>query len=177
MTAIRRGMLLGAFLLLGGVAACRADTGSIGLARSIEHPPGDPVSAAAPAVLELTALDIWAQPLPSGEATLTVTRDGQEQPLQTWPTATLAMSEAASYEITLAAAGYETLWLSVDFDGTDSLGAIEVRQGAGTAGNGLLVSREMREVDGRVAPVHSIYMGLRHMWFSAQDAQRAAATT
>ncbi|MFQ5554221.1 MAG: phosphatidylserine/phosphatidylglycerophosphate/cardiolipin synthase family protein [Acidimicrobiia bacterium] len=162
-----RVLLLGAFALVGVLTACRSESSSFPFDGDSDDPVLPP-DRSAPVVMELIALDIWAQPLPQDEAELLVTRDGREQPAAGWPEATLPLLEAGRYQVTLSAPGYETMSLDVGYDGRVNAEAVDVRRGEGAKGSGLLVAHAMRDVDGRSVQVHSIYMGLRHAWFSAQ---------
>jgi phosphatidylserine/phosphatidylglycerophosphate/cardiolipin synthase-like enzyme len=120
------------------------------------------------AVLEIYALDIWAQPLPETEATLTVTN--QSQPVDTTghPVALVNLFDAGDYEVTLEAPDHETQEVTVAWDGGSTTDGATVTPAAGGVAHGFSVSHEMRDIYGTNLPVHSVYLGLRHKWFSAQ---------
>lgn len=120
------------------------------------------------AVLEIYALDIWAQPLPETEATLTVT--SQSQPVATTghPVALVNLYDAGDYEITLEAPDHETQQVTVAWDGGSTVDGATVTPAAGGPAHGFSVSHEMRDIYGVNLPIHSVYLGLRHQWFSAQ---------
>ncbi|MFH2008889.1 MAG: phospholipase D-like domain-containing protein [bacterium] len=120
------------------------------------------------ALLELYALDIWAQPLPQTEGTLTVTRNGQPVTVAGYPVGTVGLYDAGDYEVTLAAPEHETLQLTVSWDGSATLTGASVTPEAGAPAHGISVSHEDRNVSGSEVVVHTVYLGLRHKWFSAQ---------
>jgi len=128
--------------------------------------PDAPLPASTRALIEIHALDLWALPLPSS-ARLTVTRDGAAVPTSGWPVVSFPVVEAATYEVTLTADGFDDLDFAVTFDGTSELGATVLRVGAGAEGAGLIESHDVRTVTGRTLPVHAFFTGLRHQWFSA----------
>ncbi|GAB4111821.1 MAG: hypothetical protein OHK0013_47930 [Sandaracinaceae bacterium] len=130
-------------------------------------PPDAPIPPSAVAVVEIHALDLWAQPLPS-DATLRVTRDGAPVPTTGWPVATFPLLDAGTYEVSLRAEGYEDLGFAITFDGSSGLDATTLRRDAGTELAGLAHGHDVRPVGGRALPVHAFYAGLRHRWFSAQ---------
>jgi phosphatidylserine/phosphatidylglycerophosphate/cardiolipin synthase-like enzyme len=130
-------------------------------------PPDAPLPPSTTAVIEIHALDLWAQPLPSS-ARLTVRRDGVAVTTTGWPVASFPLVEAATYEVELTADGHEPLGFAVTFDGTTTLTATTVRRDAGTELAGLVESHDVLTVSGRTLPVHAFYTGLRHRWFSAQ---------
>ena len=120
------------------------------------------------ALLEIYVLDIWAQPLPEADIALTVTRGGQPVGTTGFPVATSLLEDAGTYTISLAAPDHETLIVPVIWDGSNSLTGASLGTGGDTAGHGLSMSHEHRTVSGSLLPVHSLYLGLRHKWFSAQ---------
>jgi hypothetical protein len=131
-------------------------------------PPDAPLPVATNAVIEIHALDLWAQPLPAS-ARLSVTRDGASVPTTgTWPIVAFPVIEAATYEVTLTAEGHHDLDFAITYDGSTDLDAITVRRGTGTERAGLLTSHDVRSTMGRTLPVHAVFTGLRHRWFSAQ---------
>jgi len=129
-------------------------------------PPDVPVVTAT-AILEIHALDIWAQPLP-GDATLTVIADGRTVTTSGFPIAWLPLEAAERYVVRLAAPDFELLEASVAFDGSDALAAVSASLDATSVGAGLSLTHGAREIDGRTIPVHSLFLGLRHRWFSAE---------
>ncbi len=118
------------------------------------------------AVIEVYPMDLWAQPLPA-DAVLTIDRDGV--PIAPLGDAIpyVALEQAGQYRFTLAAMDHEPLTVQVAFDGTGELDAAKV--GTGPAGAGVSFSHELRVgADGEAVAVHSLYLGLRHEWFSAE---------
>jgi hypothetical protein len=128
--------------------------------------PGYPEEAAT-AILEIYALDIWAQLLPAGSS-LSVKRDGQGEELLGFPVVRIAMNDAATYELHLTAADHHDLDVTLTFDGTTEKEAIDIVDA--TAGHGLSLSHDRRVLhpDEPATPVHTVYLGLRHKWFSAE---------
>ncbi len=120
------------------------------------------------AQLEVYVLDIWAQPVPEAEATLGITLQGQPVARTGHPVALVNLYDAGDYEISLAAPEYETQQVTMTWDGGSTVNGATVTPAAGRPAHGLSVSHEMRDVNGDLIPVHSVYLGLRHKWFSAQ---------
>ncbi len=125
-------------------------------------PPADTL-----ALLELDALDIWAQPLPP-EARLTVTRGGSTVATSGFPMAALPLT-IGSYHVTLTAPEHVTLELDLRYDGTTNPDALATTLPAGPR-PGLSMSRSLRAVraGGPLVPVYTLFLGLRHKWFSAE---------
>jgi len=118
------------------------------------------------AVIEIYPMDLWAQPLPA-DAVLTIERDGA--PIATLGDAIpyVALEDAGQYRVTLTAPDHDPLTVVVSFDGTSELDAAKV--GTAPAGAGVSFSHELRGgAEGGAVPVHSLYLGLRHQWFSAE---------
>ena len=130
-------------------------------------PPDAPLPPSTNAVIEIHALDLWAQPLPAG-TTLTVTRDGSSVATSGWPVVSFPVVEAATYEVRVSLEGHEDLDFAITYDGSTDLDATTVRRGAGTDLAGLSVAHDVRVAAGRTLPVHAFFTGLRHRWFSAQ---------
>lgn len=165
-------------LSLAGVSACGAapDEGSTaaddaGIVRR-DGAVGRDAGAAAPvAVLELHLLDLWAQPLPTGEATLTITRDGVAVPSSEGAEPWIRRVDLRTHgrlAVTLAAPQHRTLRVDLDFDGTRRPEGLTVRPGPEAGGQGLSLTRGSRVISGQAVPVHTAVLGLRHQWFSAQ---------
>ena len=123
------------------------------------------------AVLELHLLDLWAQPLPSGDATLTITRDGatvpSEQGAQPW-IRRVDLRDRGRLTVTLAAPQHRALRAEVDFDGTRAAAGVTARLAADATAQGLSLTHGSRTILGETVPVHTAVLGLRHEWFSAQ---------
>jgi hypothetical protein len=129
--------------------------------------PDAPLPPSTMALIEIHALDLWAQPLPAS-ARLVVRRDGLLVPTVGWPVASFPVLGAATYDVELSAEGHETLGFAITFDGTNALTATTVRRSPGAALAGLVESHDVRMVSGRGLAVHAFFTGLRHRWFSAQ---------
>ncbi len=120
------------------------------------------------ALLEIYALDLWAQPVPESEATLVVTRDGAPVTTSGWPVALVELRESGDYRLELSAPEHETLEVTVSWNGGTALDDAVLALDATETGAGFGASHELRTVGGNELPVHSVYLGLRHLWFSAQ---------
>lgn len=120
------------------------------------------------AVLEVYALDLWAQPLPPTLGRLSITSGGAPVEMTGWPIVSVALTEARSFDLALDADAHDPLTAHVEFDGTTALDAVSVTTGLDAIRAGVSVSHDRRDVSGRSLPVHSIYLGLRHEWFSAE---------
>ncbi len=136
-------------------------------------PPADVPDATVPtdptAILEVHALDLWAQPLPADGHTLTARSGGVDVPASTGASPWIRvvdLTRAGSLDLSLSAPDHRTLDVVVSFDGTASASGLTAR--AATTGHGLALSHTTRTVGGRSVAVHTLYLGLRHSWFSAQ---------
>ena len=116
--------------------------------------------------LEIHPLDIWAQYLPAREATLTV--NGSAAPLSEIQAPVMMLHEAQDYAVTLTAENHETLDVTVRFNGSNALNAVTVERGAGAEHHGVILTHQTVDAEGRQVPVHSLYLGLAHQYFSAQ---------
>ncbi len=157
-----------------GFAACTGDSAapfddpsvagkadSVASASDLPPPPAE-----AHAVLDLYALDLWAQPLPR-DAKLTIEVGGSPVPLSTWPIVRVPLDRAAGVVVRLSAPYHEPLEVRLGYDGTDGLDGVLVNRGDdGRAGVSLGHNR--KQFGARSLPVHSLYLGLRHQFFSAQ---------
>ena len=106
-------------LICAGLAVACGDDSSTGNNNNEQTDAGPGMDAdinEAPAVLEIYPLDIWAQPLPAGEATLDVTLDGQDAAHTGWPLVLVPLYDAGDYAISLSAPEHETLDVSVTWD-------------------------------------------------------------
>ena len=133
-------------------------------------PPGDPtvpVTSETRAVLEVWAMDIWAQMLPVSGSVLDIRLNGDAVFRSGFPVASVPLTEGGIYEVALSSEDHVPLALLVDYDGSDTLGALQPLPGPEAAGAGVSASHEMRTYGDRVLPTHTIYLGLRHRWFSA----------
>ncbi len=135
-------------------------------------PPGPPDNPLPPlpagtiAVVEVYPLDQWAQLLPAS-ARLEVARDGVAFATEGAPIRYLALTEVGSYAVTLSAPDHDPMTVTLSFDGSPELDG--VRFGAAPAGGAVSASHEVRTLEGGDAlAVHSLYLGLRHQWFSAE---------
>jgi phosphatidylserine/phosphatidylglycerophosphate/cardiolipin synthase-like enzyme len=136
--------------------------------------PLPPLPAGTVAVVEIYPLDIWAQMLPAADADLDIARAGAavatEGGTAADPIRYLALTEAdaGAYAITLAAPDHDPLTVTLDFDGTGDLDGAAL--GTTPPASAVSFSHEMRNAgdDGAAVPVHSLYLGLRHQWFSAE---------
>jgi phosphatidylserine/phosphatidylglycerophosphate/cardiolipin synthase-like enzyme len=175
MTRLGRHLLLAVLAsTLAGAGACAgADDGP----EAPPMPPDNPLPplpAGTVAVVELYPLDIWAQLLPAATADLDVARAGAAitttggTPADPIRYLALTAADAGAYAITLAAPDHDPVTVTLNFDGTGELDGAKL--GALPAGGAVSASHEMRmQDDGATAvPVHSIYLGLRHQWFSAE---------
>jgi phosphatidylserine/phosphatidylglycerophosphate/cardiolipin synthase-like enzyme len=131
--------------------------------------PVPPLPEGSVAVLEIYPLDLWAQPLPAG-AVLEIERDGLPVETIGAPIAYVPLHDAGAYRVRLAAPDHEPLEVQLSFDGSAELDA--TRLGARPDGAGVSSSHEVRDVEGEqgALPVHTLYLGLRHRWFSAEGA-------
>lgn len=117
--------------------------------------------------VEIYPLDIWSQLLPSSELTLQVSIDGQPAYTTGSPVVRVPLVKAGSVKIELGAPEHDSLSAELVYDGTDSAASAKLSQNPEAGRQGLSVSHEIRNVDGLTLPVHSVFLGLRHKWFSA----------
>jgi phosphatidylserine/phosphatidylglycerophosphate/cardiolipin synthase-like enzyme len=122
----------------------------------------------APAYLEVYALDIWAQPLPHEGTTLGVAHDGSWIPLSGFPVGMVPLQSSGDYFVRLSAPYHDDLEVTLHYSGGDGADAMRLGEPAGGVRHGLSLSHDTRTVGGVSKPVYSVYLGLRHQWFSAQ---------
>jgi phosphatidylserine/phosphatidylglycerophosphate/cardiolipin synthase-like enzyme len=120
------------------------------------------------ALLEIYLLDLWAQPLPLGDAGFIITRGGSPVNHSGHPVVSVPLRDPGSYSVALSAPEHQALYFSVDWDGTAALDGASLVPGPGAFGQGLSFSHETRSIGGTDTTVHTVYAGLRHKWFSAQ---------
>ena len=136
-----------------------------------DDPSGDAVGAGTVALLEVHALDAWAQPLPLAGRALDLRRDGAALRTLAGSRASVRYIELratpGAYRVSLAAPDHHPLALSLRFDGTSGLDAVSL-DGSVPEGHGVSIAHAVRAVGRRNLPVHAVYLGLRHQWFSAQ---------
>ena len=150
----------------GGSGGSGATGGSGGSGdAAIDAPPLPPDATA---VLEVYPMDLWAQFLPTQDYTIEITESGNAVSYGGAPVLQVALVDAADYLIRLSAPDHRSLEVSVNYDGSGTLTSSTLLKGSGAEDQGVSFSHEMREVDGLNLPVHSLYLGLRHLWFSAQ---------
>lgn len=128
----------------------------------------DSVAPLPASLLEVYALDIWAQALPSTEGALSVTLDGKPVPTSGWPIVRVPLTKAGTYTLSLSAPEHFALDATVQFDGTSSDQAAKLSMSTAVKGHGVSFSHDVRKEGGADVSVHTAYLGLRHKWFSAE---------
>ena len=118
------------------------------------------------AVLNVVALDIWAQPLPQEIATLDVTRDGRSVGSDV-PLTIVLLRAPQTLEVSAGATDHEPASLMLGYDGTDAASGLSASFDA-SAGFGVSVRHGSIDYEGARLPLHTVYVGLRHRWFSAR---------
>lgn len=119
------------------------------------------------AILEIQSLDIWAQPLARDGARVSVTHEGSPVAVSGFPVSTVALTDSGRYEVTVDAPNFNPSTVVLDFDGSDSAEGLGVRDTEDELA-GRAINHATRSVDGRTLPLHTLYVGLRHKWFSAE---------
>lgn len=127
-----------------------------------------PLPPDAKAVLEVYPMDLWAQFLPLQDYNLQVTESGKAVSYGGSPVVTVPLTTAGTFTVRLEAPEHRMLEVAVSYDGSNETTGASLFKGTGSEGQGLSFSRETRTIEGKVLPVYSVYMGLRHLWFSAQ---------
>ncbi len=132
---------------------------------------GPPAPPPPVAMLEVHTLDLWAQPLPLENRTVAFRVNGS----LVVPTIgaspwifTVPLRNATEFELSVASPDHRPLTVTITYDGSDRTTGVGLRPGTGSAGHGLSLSHTTGTVQGREVPVHRVYVGLRHNWFSAQ---------
>jgi phosphatidylserine/phosphatidylglycerophosphate/cardiolipin synthase-like enzyme len=118
--------------------------------------------------LEIWALDLWAQPLPAEQAQLSLVWNGAPVQAVGWPVAVWTLPGPGRLEGRLAGPDCEDLYFRVEVTDPATAGGLRLSPGAGVWDAGLAASFELRLLNGQQTPVHAVYLGLRHKWFSAQ---------
>ncbi len=166
---VRKTLVLGLAGLLGFtglVAGCSSDADD-SLCQGDECKPPDspyPTEDTA-AILEIYALDIWAQYLPS-DASVTVTRNGEQVPVVGFPLIRAPLADKGTYVIRATAPGYRDYEVELEYDGSDGLQGLAI--GVMPEERAVVASsHEMRDIPDRgERTIHTIYTGLSHKWFS-----------
>ncbi|HNS99961.1 MAG TPA: phospholipase D-like domain-containing protein [Polyangiaceae bacterium] len=163
---------------VGGAAGATGGMGNSGGSRASEGGTGGstvdagedapPLPAETRAVLEVYPMDIWAQFIPKPEYQFSVTESGKPVAFGGSPIITIPLIDPGSYVVRLSAPEHRTLEVTVAFDGTGALTAAALMPSSGSADQGTSFSHEMRTYEGKNLPFHTLYLGLRHLWFSAQ---------
>ena len=152
----------------GGGTGATAGTGATGgTGGDAGQTDGPPIPPDTHALLEIYPMDLWSQFLPPN-ATLDVTVGGQPLTMGGSPVVIVPLTEAASIKVHLALSEHRELEVVVDYDGSDALSGASVLAGVDATGQGVVMSHDQRTVEAKSMPVHSLYLGLRHLWFSAQ---------
>ena len=125
--------------------------------------PSDPPKA----WVEIYPLDLWSQLLPAAEMQLTVTLNGAPAYTTGSPVIRVPLVKAGTVKVELAAPEHEPLSAEVSYDGTDAVGSAKLLPNPAAGKAGLSLSHEIRNVDGLTLPVHGLFLGVRHKWFSA----------
>jgi len=124
------------------------------------------------ALVEIYALDLWGQYLPTTITELAVTNTepgADDVNIAGFPVAHIAVKQARSYRVALSADGHHPIEFTVDIaDG--QLPSTAVVNSVVANGGAVTVSRGSRVLtpDTDAIPTTTLYLGLRHKWFSAQ---------
>lgn len=129
-------------------------------------PPDVPVDDAL-AILELHSLDLWAQPL-AADARLTATLGGVPLGGTDVPIAWIPLTEYGDLELRLSAPDCETLHATAAFRDAGGSPSLAAQLAPDSPDAGLTVAEGVRDVGGRSLVVYSVFLGLRHRWFSAE---------
>lgn len=157
-----------AFLLVAAqLAACGISGNDTNCDDGTCNAPDAPYPAIdTPAVLEIYALDIWAQYLPEG-ANITVTRDGASVPLVGFPLLRAPLEGAGTYAIKVTSGEFRDFEITLSYDGGTSLTGMTLAGGPEPRA-AFAASHERRDVPNRgERTIHTIYTGLSHKWFAS----------
>ncbi|MCK6531963.1 MAG: phospholipase D-like domain-containing protein [Polyangiaceae bacterium] len=147
----------------GGGTGGSGGSGNSGGSDAGPDAPSEPPTA----WVEIYPLDIWSQLLPKAEAKLTVTLDGQPAFTTGSPVVRVPLVKAGTLEVELSAPEHESLSAKIIYDGSDQKGSAQLAANSEAGRQGLALGHEIKNVDGLTLPVHSLFLGLRHKWFSA----------
>ena len=170
-------VFLGAFSLLP--ASCSPNSGGDDGAGPASVPavggPGGKADGVAPSipegatsVLEIYPMDIWAKLLPTQDVQLEVTCDGMPCNTTGSPIRYVPLSQAGDVRVRLSAPDHEPVEVTVLYDGTTRQDGAMLQSNSLGPRAGVSMSHEPLDYGGRVLPTHSLYLGLRHLWFSSQ---------
>jgi phosphatidylserine/phosphatidylglycerophosphate/cardiolipin synthase-like enzyme len=153
------GILVALGALLASAPGCAGDDeDGVGQSESDE--------TEATATLEIHALDLWAQPLPDRGFDLQVEIGGKK--VDASPDGAVLrvpLRAAERLVIALGAEDHHDLKVELQFDGSRDERGLSVKRDDDDALAGVTLAHDRGE-DGR--PVHKLYLGLRHRWFSAE---------
>ncbi|MBW2459670.1 MAG: hypothetical protein JRI68_34575, partial [Deltaproteobacteria bacterium] len=144
--------------LVGGLAVALAGCGS-----DDDSNDDDDDGPYEEAILEVHALDIWAQPLVFEETALTLWLGDGPVAYDGFPVARVSLDEAAAYDVTLDAWSHHPLTAQIVFDGTGYAGGLTA-----TLTNGIAHGLTVQHDGSGDTMTHRVYLGLRHQWFSTQ---------
>ena len=134
-------------------ASCAADCGECG---------GGGADCDTPAVVEILALDLWAQPLVDFD--LDVEVDGQSDNTPTGTLTSIALCDGGDVVIALTADQHDDGWVEASWSGVDSAEGLSIEV-ADVAG--LRVTSDVRYLDGEQVRHYTLTVGLRHKWFAS----------
>lgn len=118
--------------------------------------------------VDIHPLDIWGQVLPEAERTLEVTIDGAPAYTTGSEPVRVPLVKAGGVKIVLSAPEHRSVEVSVIYDGSNGLTSAALSKAPSSDGSGVSFAHELRDEGGSTIPVHSVYLGLRHLWFSAE---------
>ncbi len=139
-------------------------------ARAIGKADGDvpAIPDEAKAVVEVYAMDIWGRLLPEDETALEVHGRRSKSSLTAGPVRYLPLTETDTVTLRLSASGHAPAEVSVSFDGTGALEGLSAELVGDDARQGFCSSRQVLAYGEQALPTISLYLGLRHNWFSSQ---------
>ncbi len=123
-----------------------------------------PVGCATPALLEIVALDAWAQPL-AGGFSVTLVSGGELVPVTPGTLGATALCEAAAYELVIEAPDHHEFAAAVVYDGSTGWGGVSVQQVGEPSG--VMLTTEVSQTAEGPLRVYTLWVGLVHRWFAA----------
>lgn len=127
------------------------------------------VPARAKAVLDIYAADIWGQPLPEENAKLVVQDGSTELQGQGFPKASFGLTDLHELDVHLEAQYHEPLDIVVDVrNPMEPRIYARAEHEENFRYEGAAIGVTERYMGGRKVPVVSLFLGLRHMYFSSE---------
>ncbi|MBN1947722.1 MAG: hypothetical protein JW797_18800 [Bradymonadales bacterium] len=139
-----------------------ADVGDMAIDEQEEPDHGEGI------ILRIYSLDIWAEPLV--EPQLSISRRSENLLQSSETVSSIRLPQAGTYLLRLAAPHHHPLELTLVYEGGPAIDSVEIDADGLQDFHGLSVARSQQVIEGVEESVVTLFLGLRHRWFSASGA-------